>query len=284
MTSLAALAVAGCLAVDAGSDRITLGDLAAAFPGFAADAADTPVAFAPAPGVRRIFPLSELRRLGARLAVAAAPERELCFERPLAPLDPASLLEAMRKSLPGARIEVLDYSRAPAPRGQLEFPPGALRRGSAGAQWNGSVRYAGQRRFAVWARVRVTQRASRVVAAVDLKPGRPVEASQLRTESRDEMPGAEAFAASGDQIAGRVALRPVAAGTALRAQWFAAPPEVSRGDKVKVEVWSGGAHLEVEARAEASGTTGQTIPVRNLDSQKRFFARVLGKGKVSVGL
>jgi flagella basal body P-ring formation protein FlgA len=59
-------------------------------------------------------------------------------------------------------------------------------------------------------------------------------------------------------------------------------PDVARGDVVQVEVTAGGAHLALEGRAEANGSTGSTILVKNLSSGKDFRARITGKGKVSV--
>ena len=55
-----------------------------------------------------------------------------------------------------------------------------------------------------------------------------------------------------------------------------------RGETVRVEVSSGGAHLEFEARAQASGSAGETIQILNPASKKLFPARVEGKGRVSV--
>jgi len=284
MTMLAALAVAGCLAVGAGSEHIMLGDLAPAFPGLPTALPDAAVAFAPAPGVQRVFRVPELRRLAARWNLAADPAGELCFERPAAPLDPARLREAMLQSLPLARIEILDYSRVPAPDGRLEFPPGGLRQTTAGGLWNGSVRYGADRRFPVWARVKVTLAAPRVVAARDLTSGRRIDAAELRLETGDGFPSDNAFARSVEEIAGRVLRRPVRAGDALRTTWLDPPKEVAPGDTVRVEVRCGGALLEMEAQAEAAGSIGQTISVRNTVSKKCFRARVEGKGRVSVGL
>src|SRR5580700_2027110 len=99
---------------------------------------------------------------------------------------------------------------------------------------------------------------------------------------REDFPAGNVFVTTLEQAAGRVLERPVASGTALRSQWLAVPKDVVRGDTVQVEVWSGGAHLKLDAVAEASGSTGQSIPVRNTDSKKRFFATVVGKGRVSV--
>ncbi|HEV3202710.1 MAG TPA: flagellar basal body P-ring formation chaperone FlgA [Bryobacteraceae bacterium] len=283
MISLASVALAGCLAVSAGSDHITLRDLAPAFPGLAGATPDEPVGLAPAPGVQRVLRLPELRRLAARLRITADPKSELCFERPVAPLDPARLLEAMRKQLPEAQIEILEYSRLSVPEGELEFPLNGLRQLPTGGFWSGSVRYAGGHRSAVWARVKVMVIAPRVISAEDLKPGCVIDASQVRVEMREDFPAVNVFVTALEQAVGRVLERPVRSGTALRSQWLEMPKDVLRGDTVQVEVWSGGAHLRLPAVAEASGSAGQSIAVRNLESKKRFWATVVGKGRVSVG-
>src|SRR5689334_17699477 len=112
MTPLISMTAAACLAIGAGTDHITLRDLAAAF--HSAEAAeDRAVALAPAPGVRRIFRMPELRRLARSLAIDEEPAAELCFERRTAPLDRTLVLETMRKQIPAAEIEILDYSKQP---------------------------------------------------------------------------------------------------------------------------------------------------------------------------
>jgi flagella basal body P-ring formation protein FlgA len=189
----------------------------------------------------------------------------------------------MRRQLPQARIEILEFSRLPAPEGELEFPLSGLRPTPAGGFWSGFVRYSGSRRFLVWAKVKVRITAPRVIAAQDLKPGHALEAAQLRLEMRDEFPAAGGFAGSLEEAAGRVPRRFIPSGAALRTGWLEAPREIARGDAVRVEVRSGGARVELEARAEAAGSTGDTITVRNPVSNRRFPARVEGKGKVSVG-
>jgi len=275
MIQLALLAMAGCIPVAADSDRVRARDLAA-------PADDTPVALAPAPGVQRVFRIGELQRLLARWP-EIHPDREICVERPVTPLDPERLLDAMRRQLPQARIELRDYSRAPAPEGQLEFPVSGLRPGPDGGLWNGFVRYAGSRRFVIWAKVSVEIVEPRVIAVEDLKPGRVVESSQLRVETRAGFPSAIPFAASVEQIAGKVVRRLVAAGGPVCLACVEPPREVARGDTVRVEVRIGSARLEFEGRAESSGGAGQTIPVLNPDSRRRFLARVESKGRVSVG-
>src|SRR5881392_1935600 len=151
MMPFAAFALAGCLAVPAGSDQISAGDLAAAFPAWGSIAPTTALALAPAPGAQRVLHIPELRALAARWNVAPAPDSDVCFIRPVTAPDPARLLAAMQKQLPGAKIEVLDFSRQPVPEGELEFPIAGLRQAPGGGYWNGYVTYAGNHRFVLWA-------------------------------------------------------------------------------------------------------------------------------------
>lgn len=290
MIPLAAFALANCLAVSAGADRILAGDLAVAFPVFAAASPDAEIALAPAPGVVRVFNAPELQRLAARLRLPASPDREICVERPVAPPDPAKLLAAMRKQLPGARIEILDYSRHPQPEGEIEFPlrgletgaGGALGSGAGGAFWYGCVHYGANRRFTIWARVKALAAVTRVVASEDLRSGRPILAGQAAAQTREEAPVAGPFAASLDQVVGRWPRVPIRAGSAIRLDQLEAPREILQGETVKVEVQSGGVRMEFEAQAQGAGALGEAIPVLNTVSKRRFLARVEGKGRVSV--
>jgi flagella basal body P-ring formation protein FlgA len=279
---LPALFALACLAVSPSSDQILLRDLAPAFPWLASAAPETPVALAPAPGVARVFRVPELRRLAARLNLPAALDQEICVTRPVAAPDPAQLLAAMRKELPEATIEILDFSRQPVPEGEIEFPVRQLRRGAAGALWLGYVHYGGNRRFTIWARVKVLVAVERVLAVGDLPSGQPIQAAQLMAQTRQEYPASEPFARSLDQVAGKWPRLPIRAGTDIRTDLLENPRDIMRGDTVRVEVREGGAHLELEATAERSGAVGEIIPVLNPISKKRFPARVEGKGRVSV--
>uniref|UniRef100_Q01PR0 SAF domain n=1 Tax=Solibacter usitatus (strain Ellin6076) TaxID=234267 RepID=Q01PR0_SOLUE len=280
MITVATLALGACIAVGAGSDQVLARDLAAAAPEWSAIPPETALGLAPAPGVQRIFRLPELRRLALRWTLAP-PERELCVTRPVAVLDPALLLAAMRTQLPAARIEILDYSRQAAPGGELEFPLSGLRQSQGGAWWAGSVKYAGQHRFALWARVQVLVPVARVVATEALQAGRPIDPARLRVESREELP-ATGYLAAIEETAGKVPRRSIAAGTPLRAQWLEAARVVMSGDTVQVEIINGGAHLVLDGVAVTSGAVGDTVLVLNPDSKKQFRARVTAAGKVRV--
>lgn len=60
------------------------------------------------------------------------------------------------------------------------------------------------------------------------------------------------------------------------------PREVERGDKVQVEVLTGGVVLAFDAFAETSGRAGEGVLVKNPENGRLFRARVDFKGKVSV--
>jgi flagella basal body P-ring formation protein FlgA len=279
MIPLAAFALTGCLAVGAASDQILAGDLAAGFPQFAAMPAETPLALAPAPGVQRVFRMLELRRLAERWSLSPVPDSEVCVTRPVAALTAGQMLAAMQKEMPAGHIELLDFSRQPAPEGALVFPVSGLRQGPAGGYWSGYVAYGGNHRFTLWARVKVMVAAARVVAAQDLKPGMALDAAQLRVETREDIPAA-GFVIAVEEVAGKVLRRSVAAGTALRAEWLAPAKVVLRGETVRVEAVRGGARLELECVAEGSGAIGEIIPILNPVSQRRFPARIESKGRV----
>jgi flagella basal body P-ring formation protein FlgA len=248
-------------------------------------AADTPLGLAPAPGVQRMFRVLELRRLAERWSLSTVPDREICVTRPVAVLTAARLLAAMQnavlKELPSAHIDLFDFSRQPAPDGELVFPVSGLRQGPTGGYWSGYVAYGGKHRFTLWARVKVIVARARVVAVEDLKPGVALDSPQIRVETREEVPTAGMVSAV-EQVFGKVLRRPVAKGTALRAEWLEPAKVVLRGETVRVEAVRGGARLELECVAEGSGAIGEIVPILNPVSQRRFPARVESRGRVVV--
>jgi flagella basal body P-ring formation protein FlgA len=74
----------------------------------------------------------------------------------------------------------------------------------------------------------------------------------------------------------------IRAGSPIRTDQLEQPKEVMRGETVHVEVRNGAARIELDAVAEASGSAGESIPLLNRSSGKRFRGRVEGKGRVSV--
>lgn len=276
------LLLASCLVLQSLSDHITVADLVPAFPTLKAVAPETPLALAPAPGVVRVFRNSELRSMADRWSVEA-PEGEICIGRPVTPLDPNQLLDAMQRALPEGTVEILEYSHRAAPKGEIDFSPAALHDSPAGSIWTGYINYDGVHRFSIWARVKVRLAVPVVIALRDLLPGQPVSSDAIQARIRDQGPGSDSRRArSPDEIVGRWPRARIPSGSVILTTQLEEPKAVTRGDLVQVAVQSGSTRLETEARAEAAGAIGDMIPVRNLTSQKRFLARVSGKDRVSV--
>lgn len=288
MVALLSVALAtGCIAVE--GDRILAGDLAKADPAFGAVAPDTPIAYAPAPGVKRVLRRSELGRLAANHALRASPNHDICVERSMLPLEQARVTEAMKRSLsrPDAVIEIVNMTNTQVPKGTIEFPLGSLSRPpatnpKAAVLWRGYVRYAGRRRFPIFARVKITVPAKRLIAITILPAGKPILADQFRVESDPAGLLDFALAQSPEQVIGRIPRRSIAAGRPISLSLLEAPKEVVAGDAVRVDVTGGSTHIRLEARAEAAGRRGDWILLRNVETGKRFRAQVTGPGAVEV--
>jgi flagella basal body P-ring formation protein FlgA len=273
----------GCIKLE--GDRIIAGDLAASLPAFAQLAPDTALGASPLPGVRRVFHRPELHLLMRRFGLDGGEPRDVCVERATEELDHERVLEGMRQALglKEPRIEIVETSAYPVPRGQIVFRKEDLSRPALASAlspviWRGNVIYGDNHRFSVWARVRIRASVTRVVAAAALKRGEPITASGVRLETAEMFPMADGVAAAIDEVTGRTPVRDIAAGAEVHLNQIVVPPEVSRGEPVDVEVRSGAARLVLTGKAETAGHTGDMITVRNPITSKLFQARVSGQG------
>ena len=275
-----------CRPVEA--DSILARDLATALPAFGKMPPETWLANTPQPGSQRVFHSAEILSLAERYSLRVDANASACFERAMEPLNRDRVVEAMRSALkiPDARIEVSETNLYPVPRGRIEFDPSRLGTPASPDQrapvlWSGDMIYGQNHRFAIWARVRIWARRELVVAAENLKPGREIEPSQLRTNVDEGFPRLKEQAEP-TRFVGMVPIRPIAAGAVVTSELLALPNEVNRGDLLEIEVRSGAARLVLTARAESGGREGDTITVRNPESNKAFAAKVVGKGKALV--
>jgi len=273
-----------CTAVE--GDRITAGDLARAVPAFASVPPGEEIGYSPIPGVRRYFYYPELHRLGLQYNVDGLPtEAQACIERVMETLRPENVIDAMRKALddPQAHIDILELSRFPIPHGDLEFDRSNLPVGTDGAVvWRGVVRYAGGRKFGVWASVKLRVQGYRVVATENLSAGKPVQGAQVKLEPAAVYPVPRTAPLTLDTVIGSNMRVPVLAGGVIAPGMIDAPKEVERGDVVQVEVQSGAALLKLEATADTAGRHGEPIKVHTLANGRSFSARVAGKDRVVV--
>ncbi len=286
MIVLAAALAATCIPVE--GDRIRAADLAVAVPAFAALAPEETLGYAPAPGARRMMGARELERIAGRHGISLPTAPGLCVERAMERLTEERVLAALRTAAgnPEARIELVEFSRYPVPRGDLEFARTGYTPPPEGAKvpvvWRGKLKYAGSRSLPVWARVRISVPGKRLVAAEDLPAGRPIQASQVRVEAAGLPLFADPGLQSAEAAAGRVPRRAIRAGAPVPAGILEAPNEVERGETVTVEVTSGAAQLSLKAKAETAGRKGDLVMLRNPDNGRRFQGRVEGQGKVTI--
>jgi flagella basal body P-ring formation protein FlgA len=277
MMFLGQFALGACLALPAGAANVTAADIH-----LDGVPPETVLSFAPAPGIPRVFDVAELKRIAARFPSAVVPEENICVERVMAPLDPVKLLAAMQTVVPDAKIEILEYSKQPAPEGEMEFRRTGLRGNGAGSYWYGVIRYAPHREFTIWAKVNVTVRQPRVIALSDLLPGKPISNGQIKFEVSDVFPSQQPMAERVEDVAGRYPRAIIRAGAPVRSDALEPPRDVRQGETVSVDVISGGMRLQLTGHAESSGSIGDTITVQNPTSQKKFQAKIEAKGRVSV--
>jgi len=283
---LAAASALQCRVVT--DDVIRMRDLAAVAPVFSSLDGDSVIAYAPLPGAIRMMPEAQLLRLAARYGVERPDFLSVCFQRPMRTLAGVELLDTARRalSMPGAEIELIDYSRTPAPEGDVVFPRAGLALSPAHQTtlWKGYIEYGSGHHFPIWIRVKIRARLNRVIAIDNLLPGRAVREDQLRIEPLDGVPDALAPAQSLDQVVGKNLLRPVRRGATVSLDDLSMATVIRRGDKVDVDFESPALHLRFEASAEMDGRLGDRIRLRNLQTNKVFAAEVSGKDQARVFL
>lgn len=120
------------------------------------------------------------------------------------------------------------------------------------------------------------------VAARSLARGDEIRSEDLVVErrARDLVPADAVF--DGASLEGRVARRPLGAGTLLRPADLVRPELVARGDIVTVVYEMPGVSLTLRAKASEGGARGDTVGIVNPQSKKALQAVVVGPGRVSV--
>jgi flagella basal body P-ring formation protein FlgA len=273
---LAVLAASACIAVS--GSAIQAHHLAEAVPAFVPADPNAVVAYAPEPGVERVFPAAELRLALSHLGFTTSePLENVCFVRPVAPISEEATLTAMHATLgSAAHIELVELSHTPAPIGPLVFPREGLGVPPI-ALWRGYVLYDGTKKFSVWARLKVTVPVARAIASEELKPGTPIRAAQIHIEQTDEFPERRATAQTAQALETFLPRRVIAAGTPVWDDIVQAPPAVERGDRVTVTVHSGNAQLSFDAEAQSAARLGEFVALKNPESGKTFRARVAAR-------
>ncbi len=280
---IAVLAGTACHPVE--TEKIHGRDLAAVLPAFAALPADADLGYAPNPGQQRTFRAGDLRRIATANHIHFEPIENVCFGWPTSVPDREKMLEAMRKTLSGrkATIELVDQSRSGAPAGEIVFPVSGISGVSTEpVVWHGYVRYAGEKRFAIWARVRLIVREPRVKTNETLRPGEAIRGDQVRLDTYEGPLTREPAPTTLKDVVGMIPRNTIPADSFVLTSMVAAPQDVERGDSVQVVVEMTNGRIEAQGIAEAGGMRGAVIPIRNAKSGKTFRARIEDRDKVVV--
>ncbi len=280
---LAVLQPLACHLIQA--DWITGRDLASAVPALSKIDPDARLGLAPFPGQQRTFHIAELKRLAVAYQASAEIESPVCFSWNVKPPARQEMAAAMRRTL-GDRavsIEIAESSLIPAPPGEVVFPlSGFSASFDKPGLWRGYVKYAGDKRFPVWATATITVREQHITPLMDMKYGDAISLDQLKSQTYVGPLRREKFLFDSQAIIGFRCTRLIHAGTELTAEMLEAPREVNQGDTVDAIVETGAAKIDLKGIAERDGRKGQIIPVRNPGSGRVFHARVEDKGLVVV--
>jgi flagella basal body P-ring formation protein FlgA len=190
---------------------------------------------------------------------------------PAQSVDPAKLrqyLERETAGLPG-RVEVsigaLDQRIDLSACGGIEpFVPANAR--LWGRAWAGLRCVEGPSRTA-YVPVHVKVHGPALVAARALPAGAAIGPADVRlkeVELSREPPGALAGL---EAVEDKVLVRPLAAGQALRAEYFRARPALSPGDAVKLVYAGPGFSVQAEGRAIGAAAEGQLVRVQTVDGK-----------------
>ena len=224
-----------CHAID--REYILARDVAAMVPAFAQLSADFSLGYVPLSGEPRILKGIDLQNIARNRGVemAAAPA-DVCFKRRTFVPSTDQLRDAMMAGLgiPDAKIEITSSSQHRAPSGEVVFPRAGLQftENQKDLLWRGYVRYGEDRRFDMWAKVRITATMIRVVAAANISAGKPIQVSQLRLETGEDSPLDETVVRSLEDAAGFVAKTPLHKTAVIRKNQIERAPDVARGDLV----------------------------------------------------
>jgi flagella basal body P-ring formation protein FlgA len=114
-----------------------------------------------------------------------------------------------------------------------------------------------------------------------LARGETVQPSDVAVERRTKGAVPSDPETNGSQLAGRVARRPLVAGSVVRSGDLGRPEVIARGEAILLVYEVPGLNLSVRGRANEGGALGDTISVTNPQSKRTVQATVTGPGKAA---
>ena len=278
--------------------RIVLADIAVITPGGSETEAigRLPVAAAPAPGkTKEFYVVSVINSLRNRPEVADVDwqgSQTIVVERKGNSLGKeqvqemiAAYLKENSAQLPKAEVRFTSL-RAPEeltlPAGKLSWKITPSRPGIMGStSFTIALFVDGKAAGNCVVRGRLEVVAEVVTAATTLHKGDVLTDANLVLQSRD-IGDLEHPLLAKEEIIGKQVARTVNAGVVLKPEHIVLPPVIKDGEMVKIFARKGSLQLSTSGLAKAEGRLGETIPVKNISSNKMIHCRVDGPGMVSV--
>jgi len=278
--------------------RIVLGDIAVIKPAGeeAKVIGQLPVAAAPAPGKsKELYTVSVINSLRNRPEVTGVDwqgSQTIMVQRKGNRVPPEQLqaivdqfLKESGSQFPNAELRFSSF-RAP---GELTLPAGKLswkvtpsRPGILGStSFSIAIAVDGQPAATCVVRGRLEVLAEVAVAAAALHKGDVIADNSVSMQKQDVSNLQKPFTAK-EQLLGMEMARTVNAGTVLEQTHIASPPVIRGGEMVKIVARKGALQLSTSGLAKTDGRLGETIPVKNISSNKMIHGRVDGPGVVSV--
>jgi flagella basal body P-ring formation protein FlgA len=122
------------------------------------------------------------------------------------------------------------------------------------------------------------------VLARPAAPGTALQASDLRVEERDLVSLGGGYFPDPAALVGRTLKRSIAPGQPLSPSALTSAVRVKRGERVVLLARVLGLDVRMQGEALRDGAVGETIGVRNLNSQRVVEGRVTSEGAVEVAM
>lgn len=282
---------ADCIAME--GDQILGRDLAGADPAFSSVNPDLYFSYAPAAGKQRTISPPELANFASANGIAYTPHGSVCFTRSAYTLTASDAAAKIKESFgPRAgqvQVDVVDLCKCSLPSGKLQFslqgaslPP--LGHSDTPTLWRGQLISKSGMTYPLWVRARVLARLTLVRAKENIRPQSIIEPNQVEEVVATESPLRFTDTQSAAEYIGKLATRSILEGHYLDPQGVRVPPDILRGDLVKVDVIDGLTHLQLDARAETGGKTGDRVTLINPSGLRKFQATISGPGRAQIVL
>jgi flagella basal body P-ring formation protein FlgA len=279
---------AACVVVD--GDRILARHLSEVDRAFSALNPDLVFSYSPTVGKKRVISGSEIVRWAAANGIGLLQKESVCFERTGHALKIEEIITAIKRSLvmeQSVQIDVVDFCKEVLPPGKLDFKVEDASLPLIGhpdvpVLWRGDFVATGGTHYPVWARVRVLVLRKAIRAKQDVRAQSVIEADQLEETQSLQSPLRPGSTEDISSYVGKIAKQTVPRGSILEARLVQPRPAVERGSVVRVDVFSGTAHLQFEAFANSSGCIGDAIVLTNPAGSKRFRGVVTSSGRVEI--